>query len=69
MLRYFGRVSLNGPMFGVVRREDLLPVGFPSSIGGDWLVIAILAAHGRVLTLDDVHIHRSLGGMGSTPSS
>ncbi len=67
VLRYFGRVSLNGPMFGVVRREDLLPVGFPSSIGGDWLVIAILAAHGRVLTLGDVHIHRSLGGMGADP--
>ena len=64
LVRYFARVSLNGPMFGVARRQDLLAVGFPPVVGGDWLLIASLAARGRVRTLEDVHIHRSLSGLG-----
>jgi glycosyltransferase involved in cell wall biosynthesis len=67
LIRYFSRVSLNGPLFGVARREDLLAVGFPQVAGGDWLLIAALAAGGRVLTVPGVHIHRSLDGLGADP--
>lgn len=65
VVRYFSRVSLNGPLFGVARREDLLAIGFPQVAGGDWLLIASVAARGRVLTLPCVHIHRSLDGLGA----
>jgi hypothetical protein len=65
LIRYFARVSLNGPLFGVAGRGDLLAIGFPQVAGGDWLLIAALAARGCVRTLGDVHIHRSLSGLGS----
>jgi glycosyltransferase involved in cell wall biosynthesis len=68
LVRYFARVSLNGPVFGVVARDDLMPIGFPPVIGGDWMLVAALAAQGRVRTLADVHIHRSMAGLGSDPA-
>jgi glycosyltransferase involved in cell wall biosynthesis len=67
LVRYFARVSLNGPMFGVAARSDLVAIGFPPVIGGDWMLVAALAAKGRVLTLPDVRIHRSMKGLGSDP--
>ena len=68
MICYFARVSLNGLLFGVARREDILAVGFPAVIGGDWLLIASIAAAGRIRSLADVHVHRSVSGLGSDPS-
>jgi hypothetical protein len=68
LVRYFARVSLNGALFGVARREDLLPVGFPGVVGGDWMLIAALAARGRIRTLAQVHVHRSVSGLGSEPT-
>jgi glycosyltransferase involved in cell wall biosynthesis len=65
VLRFFARVSLNGPMFGVAARDDLLTIGFPPVLAGDWMLVAEMAARGQVLTLDDVHIHRSASGLGS----
>jgi glycosyltransferase involved in cell wall biosynthesis len=64
VVRYFARVNMNGSLFGVARREDLLPIGFPDVVGGDWMVVAALAAQGRVRTLRDVNIHRSMSGLG-----
>jgi hypothetical protein len=66
-MRFFARVSMNGPLFGVMRREDVPP--FPRVPGGDWLLVAGLAARGRVRTLRDVHIHRSDSGLGSDPEA
>ncbi len=65
LIRYFARVSLNGPLFGIARREQLLSTGFPRQVGGDWLLVAALAARGAIRTLPDIHIHRSLEGMGA----
>lgn len=65
VIRFFALVSLNGPLFGIARREELLSVGFPPVVGGDWLLIARLAARGRVRTLCGVHLHRSLTGLGA----
>jgi glycosyltransferase involved in cell wall biosynthesis len=64
IVRYFARVNVNGPLFGVTRRADLLSIGFPGVVGGDWTIVAALAASGRVRTLRDVHIHRSMSGLG-----
>jgi glycosyltransferase involved in cell wall biosynthesis len=66
VVAYFARVSVNGPLFGLMRRSELLAAGgFPEVPAGDWLLVARMAARGRVLTLRDVHIHRSTTGLGS----
>jgi hypothetical protein len=65
VLRYFLRVNMNGPLFGVARREDLLVTPFRDVLGGDWLLVAGMAARGGVRTLPDVHIHRSMTGLGA----
>lgn len=62
VISYFSRVTLNGILFGLARRSDLLPIGFPPGLGGDWMLVAALAARGRVVTLGDVHVHRSIEG-------
>jgi glycosyltransferase involved in cell wall biosynthesis len=67
VLRYFARVNVNGPLYGVAAREEHARVGFPAVVGGDWLLVAAHAARGRVLTLPDVHVHRSLTGLGADP--
>ena len=64
LVQYFARVSLNGPLFGVARREQLRRTGFPDEVGGDWLLVAALATRGAIRTLTDIHIHRSLEGLG-----
>jgi hypothetical protein len=69
VLAYFARVNVNGPLFGLARREDLTLRGFPDEVGGDWLLVAGMAARGRVRTLRDVRIHRSAEGLGTDPQS
>jgi hypothetical protein len=66
VVAYFARVNVNGPLFGLMRRPELLAAGgFPAMPAGDWLLVARMAARGRVLTVRDVHIHRSTTGLGS----
>lgn len=61
LVRFFSRVSVNGPLFGVMRREQL---SFPQVVGGDWLFVGGMAMRGKVVTVRDAHVHRSLAGMG-----
>jgi len=66
--RYFSRVSMNGPLFGLTRTERVRHAGgFPEAVGGDWSLVSALAAAGRIRTLPDVHIHRSMAGLGDDP--
>jgi hypothetical protein len=65
VIRYFARVSLNGPLFGLARRDQWTAIGFPPTVGGDWIVVAALAARGRVRITNDAVIHRSLTGLSS----
>lgn len=65
VLSYLARVNINGPLFGVARRADLQRISFRNVVAGDWLLVASLAARGRVRTLRDVHIHRSIDGLSS----
>jgi glycosyltransferase involved in cell wall biosynthesis len=67
VLRYFARVNMNGPLFGLARREDWMRVGFPDVPAGDWLIVSRMAARGRIRTLPDVHLHRSMTGLGTDP--
>ncbi len=63
--RYFARVDLNGPLYGIARHETLRRAPFEAVIGGDWLVVGQLAALGTVQTLEDVHVNRSATGLSS----
>jgi glycosyltransferase involved in cell wall biosynthesis len=63
VLRYYAQVTLNGVLYGVARRADVARHGFPRVLGGDWLLMAALACRGRIRTLEDVHIHRSIAGI------
>jgi glycosyltransferase involved in cell wall biosynthesis len=63
--RYFAQVSMNGPLFSVMRTAAAREVGFPEMLGGDWLLVAAMAARGTVRTLSDVHVHRSAIGIGA----
>jgi glycosyltransferase involved in cell wall biosynthesis len=65
VLAYLARVNVNGALFGVARRADLQRLAFKDEVGGDWLLVAGLAAQGRVRTLPTVHIHRSIEGLSS----
>jgi glycosyltransferase involved in cell wall biosynthesis len=65
VVRLFANISVNGPLFGLMRRSELLPIGFPQVVGGDWLLVAKMAERGRVRTLPGVFIHRSITGIGA----
>lgn len=65
VLGYLTRVNINGVLFGLARRADVQRLSFPDEVGGDWLLVAGLAARGRVRTLRNVHIHRSMDGLSS----
>lgn len=67
VLSYLARVNVNGALYGVARRDELRRVAFQDVVGGDWLLVAGLAARGRVRTVPTVHIHRSMDGLSSDP--
>lgn len=60
---YLATVRDNGIFYGVVPRAVLRQASpLPNVLGNDWLHVARIAVQGRVRTLDDVHVHRALGG-------
>jgi GT2 family glycosyltransferase len=62
-LAYFRSVDDNGVMYGLMRGEVLraaLPM--PNALGNDWLLTGRAAAAGKIVTLDDVHVDRAVGG-------
>lgn len=65
VLAYYWAVDINGPMYGVMRREQLARVPFRELLGGDWLLVGAMAAAGGVATVEEAHIHRSMAGMSS----
>jgi glycosyltransferase involved in cell wall biosynthesis len=65
VLAYLARVNVNGALYGLARRDDLRRVAFQDVLGGDWLLVAGMAARGRVRTIRTIHIHRSLDGLSS----
>lgn len=69
VMAYLAQVNMNGALFGVGRTADLRDVGFADVVGGDWRLVAGMAARGRVRTLRDVHVHRSIDGLSSDAES
>ena len=62
MARYYWRVSDNGMFYGVVRRNTLQSLPILNVLGGDWLLIARLAAAGNIRMLPTTVVHRNLDG-------
>jgi len=62
LLDYLARVHDNGVFYGLARREELLRLSLDTVMGSDWLWVARLAFSGRIVTRDDVAIHRDLDG-------
>lgn len=66
-LGYLRRVDDNGTFYGLIRGEALRCVGpMPNVLGNDWLHVAALAFRGKVRTLPQTRVNRSLGGTSRT---
>ena len=66
---FFRTVTLNGPFYGVIRRDVLPDPPTRGAVGGDWLLVAALSYVGQVRTVEDVSIHRSVEGASQDPES
>jgi hypothetical protein len=63
MWRYLRRVDDNGIFYGLARTAELRRAApMPDVLGADWLLVASLAFAGKVRTLPETHVNRSLGG-------
>jgi glycosyltransferase domain-containing protein len=62
VLSFYAQVTDNGTFYGLTRRETLLSMTLLNTMGSDWLFMAGLAFKGKIATLNDVHVHRNLGG-------
>jgi glycosyltransferase involved in cell wall biosynthesis len=69
LLGFYRTVALNGPYYGVIRREPLLGLPKQAGAGNDWLLVAALAYSGLIRTLEGVSIHRSVEGTSVDESS
>lgn len=62
LLGYYLKVRDNGSFYGVMRKKYLNNVVLINSIGIDVLIIATIAFLGKIRVLNNVSIHRRLGG-------
>ncbi|MDQ3632377.1 MAG: glycosyltransferase [Actinomycetota bacterium] len=62
---YLRRVSFNGSLCGLMRREDVHAAEWPNTLAGDWYFMAQIASRGRMLVEPSVLVHRSLSGSSS----
>ena len=61
VLSFYRQVGMNGLFYGLMRRKAIeLPTRW--AMGGDWILVAHLAFEGKVVTLPEVSINRSLIG-------
>jgi len=63
VLSYLSVVDDNGVLYGLMPRavlEQARPI--PNVLGNDWLHVARIASQGPIRMLEDVHVHRELGG-------
>jgi glycosyltransferase involved in cell wall biosynthesis len=69
LLGFYRTVTLNGPFYGVIRREPLLALPLGKTVGRDWLVVAALAYSGKIRTEEGVAIHRAVEGASQDQAS
>ena len=67
---YLATVDDNGVFYGLMPRTVLERAApMPNVLGNDWLHVARIACQGTIRMLDDVHIHRELGGTSANVAS
>lgn len=59
---YYWQVTDNGVFYGLMRMATVRRFRFTNVMGGDWLLVARIAAAGQVITSPAVAVHRELGG-------
>ncbi len=59
---YYMKVTDNGTFYGIMRTEQLQQIVAPNIMGGDWHLIANIAATGKIRMSPAVSVHRELGG-------
>ena len=69
VLSFYGKVNDNGTFYGLARRRMLLDNPMQNILGGDWLLVARLAAAGKIVTVDDIVIYRSSDGASADVSA
>lgn len=69
VLAYFRQVKTNGIFYGLMPRSALEEIPPLDILGGDWLFLSRVAFRGKMKTLNDVCIHRSLGGLSQNAES
>ena len=62
VVAFYERVVFNGTFYGVMRRATIAGIPFLDVLGGDWLVVGTLALRGKIMTLQQVKISRSMRG-------
>lgn len=62
VMNYYCNVSDNGMFYGVMPTRILRKITFRKSYGGDWLLISGIIFQGYAKFLNNVTIHRELGG-------
>ncbi len=59
---YYAKVADNGTYYGIMRTKQLQQIVAPNIMGGDWHLIANIAATGKIRMSSVVSVHRELGG-------
>lgn len=62
MFAYYNTISDNGIYYGVWRSEVIRSIPLANTMGNDWHQLAAAAYCGKIRTVDEVYIHRSLDG-------
>ena len=65
VVSYYRQVAHNGAFYGLMRRGNMGALPALDTLGGDWLLVAAMAFFGKVRTIEDVAIYRSVEGVSS----
>jgi glycosyltransferase domain-containing protein len=60
VLSYYQQVSENGTFYGVMRRNQISNVPMKNTMGGDWLMIAVISFLGKVQTIPSIFVNRQV---------
>lgn len=69
IINYFFSVSLNGYMYGLIRKSCLDKIEFENEIGFDWQIAGSLFYQGKVKVLDTTAHYITKGGVSNQTSS
>lgn len=62
VIAFYWRVRDNGHLYGLMRISHARQVPIKVTMGNDWLIVARMAAFGKIIMLREMSLHRELGG-------